>query len=213
MTSLIFVRHGETEWNQNGRWQGHTDVPLSDVGREQARRLARRLQKEGAILDQIYASDLGRALETAQIVAEAYGLPVHPLFELREMNLGSWSGLTSDQIRERFPEDWARHRSREDFRRGEHGETLGEMRTRMLQTVERLAAEHPGQRLLVVTHGGPIRVLADHIAQLGGGQPVGFILNTSLTEIVVNGNALEVTRFNDVAHLEEPDTEERVESL
>src|SRR5213078_2372373 len=93
MTTLLLVRHGETDWNAAGRLQGHTDRPLSDYGREQARRLADELSSEG--VDAIYTSDLARARETAEIVAERLHLPVVLDPDLREKNWGTWEGLTS----------------------------------------------------------------------------------------------------------------------
>src|SRR3712207_2534231 len=107
MTTLVFVRHGETDWNRVGRWQGHADIPLSTAGREQAAALAARFLREGRRFDHVYASDLGRAFETAQIIASTLKLPVHPLIELREMHIGAWSGLTSEEIRTRYPREWS----------------------------------------------------------------------------------------------------------
>src|SRR5688572_30474192 len=103
MTTILLIRHGETEWNRNGRWQGHADIPLSQAGREQAQALAQRLVSEGAFFDHLYASDLCRAFETAQVVGRALNIPVHPFSPLREINVGSWSGLTRAEIIERFP--------------------------------------------------------------------------------------------------------------
>src|SRR5436190_1312043 len=94
MTTLLLVRHGETDWNAAGRLQGHTDRPLNEYGRRQAKELADRLAGEGA--DAIYASDLSRAKETAEIVGERLGLTVVIDADLREKNWGSWEGLTGD---------------------------------------------------------------------------------------------------------------------
>jgi broad specificity phosphatase PhoE len=203
MTTLVLVRHGETEWNRNGRWQGHTNVPLSAAGREQARRLAERLKAEGAMFDHIYASDLHRAFETAEIIATALGLAVHPLIELREIDIGAWSGLTSDEIRARYAEEWAFHEQGTDFRRGGHGETLQEFQTRVARVADQLVRTHPGQRLLVATHGGTVRALLHYVAQLTGygmDTPIG---NTSLTEVVFEDGTVRIVRANDTAHLAE----------
>lgn len=203
MTILLLVRHGETEWNRSGRWQGHADVPLSAVGREQARRLAARLAAEAAPIHQIYASDLTRAFETATIIAEALGLPVHPLIELREMHVGSWSGLTSDEIKARFPEQWQLYTSNGDGPRGGHGETMEALRVRLRKVVDQLIADHPGERLLVVTHGGSIRAVLSYVEQLTGETAnVGFE-NTSITELDWENSLPRIVRANDVAHLAE----------
>ena len=139
MTTLLLVRHGETDWNAEGRLQGHTDRPLNDYGRRQAKELAERLAAEGA--DAIYASDLVRAKETAEIVGERLGLTVVVDPDLREKDWGTWEGLTGD---ERVHVELV-------------GESTQEHRERVLRAVERIAERHPGQRVVVVTHGGSLR--------------------------------------------------------
>jgi probable phosphoglycerate mutase len=142
VTTLILVRHGETDWNAAGRLQGHTDRPLSDYGREQARRLAEELA--GDELDAIYAiyaSDLARARETAEIVGERLHLPVLLDPDLREKDWGTWEGLTST---ERLDVELV-------------GESTEQHRRRMLAALGRIAAKHPYGRVLVVTHGGSLR--------------------------------------------------------
>jgi broad specificity phosphatase PhoE len=201
MTTLFFVRHGETEWNRVGRWQGHADIPLSEEGKQQAATLGERFVTERQEFDHIYASDLGRALQTAQIVAAALGMPVHPLIELREMHLGGWSGLTSAEIRTQYADDWEAFERGEDFRRGEHGESLADIRARIAEVIERLVAEHPGQRLLVVTHGGTIRAAMHYIQQRTGDSTEIFIGNTSVTEIKIEDGRYEIVRANDRSHL------------
>jgi broad specificity phosphatase PhoE len=140
MTSLLFVRHGETDWNAAGRLQGHTDRPLNDHGRRQAEALADRLAGEDAV-DAIYASDLSRARETAEIVGERLGLTVVIDPDLREKNWGNWEGLTGDE------------RASVEF----VGESTEEHRERVLRAVRRIAERHPDQRIVVVTHGGSLR--------------------------------------------------------
>jgi broad specificity phosphatase PhoE len=139
MTEILLVRHGETDWNAAGRLQGHTDRPLSDYGRKQARRLAEELAAEE--FDAIYASDLARARETAEIVAELLHLPVGLDPDLREKNWGTWEGLTST---ERLDVELV-------------GESTEQHQRRMLAALGRIAAKHPYGRVLVVTHGGSMR--------------------------------------------------------
>jgi broad specificity phosphatase PhoE len=139
VTELLFVRHGETDWNAEGRLQGHTDRPLNDHGRRQAKELAERLSEAGA--DAIYASDLARAKETAEIVGERLGLPVVIDPDLREKNWGNWEGLTGD---ERVHVEYV-------------GESTEDHRERVLRAVRRIAERHPDQRVVVVTHGGSLR--------------------------------------------------------
>src|SRR5919206_4482332 len=130
VTTLLLVRHGETDWNAEGRLQGHTDRPLNDVGRRQARELAERLAGEGA--DAIYASDLARAKETAEIVGARLGLPVVIDADLREKNWGTWEGLTGDE------------RVHVEF----EGESTEEHRDRVMAAIRRIVERHPSQRIV-----------------------------------------------------------------
>jgi broad specificity phosphatase PhoE len=158
MTTVYLARHGESDWNVERRWQGHTDRPLTDRGREQARRLAERLAD--IELDAIYASDLRRAWETAEAVARPRGVEVVRVPELREVHVGSWSGLTRDECSERFPDAFARWQAGgSGWDDGESYEAMGE---RTVAAILRLAAEHPDGAILVVSHGGPIRAVHAH---------------------------------------------------
>src|SRR5262245_42161594 len=117
MTIFYLIRHGETDWNQSGRWQGHADVPLNALGRAQAQRLAERLRRERDPLDAIYSSDLLRAWETAQALAAAVGHAPQPLPALREIDVGSWSGLTRVEVMARDRDLMERLESGEDVPR------------------------------------------------------------------------------------------------
>jgi D-galactarolactone cycloisomerase len=163
VTTIILARHAETDWNREQRWQGVADHSLNDRGREQARALADEL--ESVPCTAIYASDLRRAHETALVVAERRGLPVTPLPGLREIDYGSWTGLTRDEIKQRFPDGYAKMRTRSG-QGWEGGETFAEMVPRVLEAVQRIAREHPGEAVLVVTHSGPIRAVRAHAAGL-----------------------------------------------
>src|SRR5215211_8387218 len=137
------ARHGETDWNRDQRFQGHADPPLNDVGREQARELAERLADER--LDAVYTSPLRRAGETAAIVAERLGLTAEPLDGLREVDVGSWSGLTRTDVERDFP---AGYRRWLDFGHGwDDGESYEELGKRVLAALSRIAARHPGGRI------------------------------------------------------------------
>jgi broad specificity phosphatase PhoE len=151
VTTILLARHGETDWNRDGRWQGWSDPPLNETGRAQARLLAEQLRSTpfGAV----YASDLRRAAETAEIVAATHGLEVVADPGLREIDVGSWSGLTRDEIEERFKGERADGESRE-----QHA-------ARVLAAVERIARANPGRRILVVTHGGTMRALHGHVSE------------------------------------------------
>jgi broad specificity phosphatase PhoE len=161
VTIILLARHAQSDWNATHRWQGHADRPLTEKGREQARALAARL--EHIELDAVYSSDLRRAVETAAEVAAAHGLQVTELPELREVDVGSWSGLTRDEAEERFPEGFSRWR--DGYPGWEDGESYEAMARRILETVLDIARVHEGGRVLVVSHGGPIRAI--HGAALG----------------------------------------------
>jgi len=162
---VLFVRHGQSEWNALGRWQGQADPPLSELGRAQARAAAHSL---GA-LDAIFASDLQRAAETAAIISSALGVgPVILDQDLRERDAGEWSGLTRAEIEVRFPGYLESDRTAFAPERGEPrrppgwepDETLLE---RVLGAVQRIHEALPDGEVLAVTHGGVIYVLEDHL--------------------------------------------------
>jgi len=158
MTTVYLARHGESDWNVERRWQGHADRPLTERGRAQAEELAARLAR--IELDAVYASDLRRAWETAEAVARSQDLEVVRMSELREVNVGSWSGLTGDECATRFPEAFERWRA--GGAGWDDGESYDEMGERVVAAIRRLAAEHPHGRILVVSHGGPIRAVHAH---------------------------------------------------
>lgn len=161
MTTILLARHGESDWNRARRWQGFADRPLTELGCEQAVALAERLAHTE--LDAVYSSDLQRARETAEIVARSKGLRVETTPDLREVDVGSWSGLTRAEAGARFPEAYARW-----LQGGEgwdDGETYAEMSRRVVGGILRIAAQHPNGRVLVVAHGGSIRAV--HAAALG----------------------------------------------
>jgi probable phosphoglycerate mutase len=153
VTTILLARHGETDWNSERRWQGHADRPLNDVGREQARVLAETLA--GRAIDVVYSSDLVRAHETALIVADRLGLRVDVDAGLREVDVGDWAGRLLTEIEQDDPQGFQRWRQgRKAWNGGESYEEMGE---RVVAAVLRLAARHPGQTALVVSHGGSIR--------------------------------------------------------
>ena len=158
-TRLLLARHGETDWNRIGRWQGHADPPLNETGRRQAAELAEQLAGDG--IAAVYSSDLVRASETARAVGARLGLPVVEEPALREIDVGSWSGLTRAEVEQRFPEGFARWLAGEI---GHDGETREQLTERALTAALEIASRHPGGNVLVVTHGGVIRALRRHAA-------------------------------------------------
>ena len=156
MTTIHLVRHGETDWNRELRWQGHSDVPLNERGREQARKLADELS--ATTFAAVYSSDLSRASETAQIVADRLSLPVRTHADLREIDVGSWEGFTLTELETRVPDAvsrWEEH----GLHGWDGGESHAEMMARVRDAIRSIAARHEGDAVLVVSHGGPILAL------------------------------------------------------
>jgi broad specificity phosphatase PhoE len=161
VTTLLLARHGESDWNHAKRWQGFADRPLTDRGRQQAEELADRL--DDTELDAVYSSDLQRARETAEVVARRRGLNVTTTPDLREVDVGSWSGLTRAEAEARFPDGYARWlQGGEGW---EDGETYAQLAARVVKAIQRIASGHDGGRVLVVAHGGTIRAV--HAVALG----------------------------------------------
>lgn len=182
MTDLILVRHGETEWNRLGRVQGRTDVPLNDVGRDQARATARRLA--GDRFDAVVASPLSRAAETAQIIAEGLGLgPVELVDDLVERNYGEAEGMTGEDIDKRWGGKLEAQESRE------------EIIARVKPALLALADRHPGQRVLVVSHGGVIGSLIRDATRWAWPKRGEQIRNGSDHLFRVTDGALELVEF------------------
>lgn len=154
MTTLILARHGETDWNAQGRWQGHSDTVLNEQGRAQARDLAAQLNG----IDAVYSSDLARARETAEIVAERLGIDVLIDPRLRERNFGGWEGLTAAEIEGRFEEAHRRWRSGEGFG-ADDAEPFDAFAARVASFLEDVLAQHPAEDVLAIAHGGSIRVI------------------------------------------------------
>lgn len=157
-TRILLVRHGESEWNAAGRWQGWADAPLSELGQQQAVEAA---EGVGAV-DAVFSSDLSRAADTARIISELIGVgPVLTLEGLRERDVGEWSGLTRKEIGERWPE------TLEAWGRGEMppppgGESNEAIITRVLDALRSIARDWPHAEVLAVSHGGVIRLLEAH---------------------------------------------------
>jgi len=191
MTMLYLVRHGETDWNRARRIQGSTDIPLNDLGREQAATSGRLLARRQ--WDGIYASPLSRAFETASIIAGEIGLPAPvPIPELVERNYGTAEGMTGADIDRLFP-----HGTEVPGR-----ETREQVAARVIPALHRLASEHPGENLVVVAHGGVIRTVLNTVAPDG---PVEAIRNGSIHSFRHGDDGLELVAFDDPIELESLD--------
>jgi broad specificity phosphatase PhoE len=187
-TTIVLVRHGETDWNRERRYQGHADTPLNEAGRAQARDLAEILRPEG--VSALYTSPLRRASETARIIADQLGLEALELEPLREIDVGDWQGLTVDEVRRRFPErvDVAWHSG------WSNGETDGELRARVVPAVLELGHRHPDGRVLGVTHAGPIRAVlaaASGLSHAESRARIGPLANCAVFRFAVRDGGIE----------------------
>lgn len=157
MTKVILVRHGQTTWNLELKYQGHTDIALTDLGLAQAEQAAERLTQEKVAA--IYASDLTRAYRTAEIIATRHNLPVVAMSELREIKFGEWEGLTYDAISEHWPNRMKKLFTHPDEVEIPGGETFRELKERAEKAIAALVARHPDETIIVVSHGGTIRTI------------------------------------------------------
>jgi broad specificity phosphatase PhoE len=157
---MLLIRHGQTSWNAAGLWQGHGDPDLTDEGRAQADRLARSLQGEmDASWTRVLSSDLARAHQTAMAVANLLSLPIELDVRLRELDVGTWSGLSRSEIEDRDPETLKAFERGEPMIRPGGGESRIEIRERTHEFVCDLVNRLAGESLIVVTHLGVIRAL------------------------------------------------------
>jgi alpha-ribazole phosphatase len=157
MTRLFLIRHGETDWNTEGRWQGQADVPLNPKGICQATQIAQRLRSSG--LNAIYSSDLVRARQTAQILADTVGRAVFVDARLREIHQGEWQGMLVSEIQERYAEEFQQRRDDPLSVAPPGGETTLQVQERVLSAVEEIRAKHPGETVAIVSHGFAIAVI------------------------------------------------------
>lgn len=199
---LLAIRHGETTWNVDTRIQGQLDVGLNDTGRWQARRLAQALA--GEPISAIYASDLGRAHETAQYVSEATGLAVRSEEGLRERHFGEFQGKTHTEIEATLPEQALRWRTRDPDFAPTGGESLLQLRARVVSTAEKLAARHAGELIVLVGHGGVMDVLYRAATRLDIQAPRTWALgNAAINRLLWTPEGFTLIGWADTLHLED----------
>jgi probable phosphoglycerate mutase len=206
-TEVLFIRHGETDWNRIKRIQGHIDIPLAETGIVQARRLAQRVLREvrdGARLDAIYSSDLQRAQQTAAPAAEALGLTVRLDPGLRERAYGVFQGHDSTEIAARFPDEYAVWQTRDPGFVPPGGESTRVFYHRILHAVDAIVAAHPGGRIACVTHGGVLDCIYRRAHGLPLDAPRSYaLLNTSVNRVqFADDGRVQVLAWADVAHLD-----------
>jgi probable phosphoglycerate mutase len=201
-TRLIVVRHGETAWNVDTRIQGHLDIPLNATGLWQARQLGDALA--GETISAIYTSDLLRARKTAQAVADATGAALVDEPGLRERAFGSFQGRTFAEVETEHPEQARRWRQRDPDYAPDGGESLRVLRERVVDTTHRLAARHPGELVLLVTHGGVLDVLYRAATRQDIQAPRTWQLgNAAINRLLwTHGHGLSLVGWADTQHLE-----------
>ncbi len=197
--SLFLLRHGETPWNREGRYQGCVDIGLSPEGMAQAQAAARLLARHP--LAAVYSSPLSRARETAEAIAAAHGLPVRIDPAFREICHGLWEGLTAEEVRARFPDLYARWRLAPETVTMPDGESLSDVSARVLDGLEHLRASHDGETVCLVAHGTPVRLLVLEALGMPPERLWTFPCPPAgLSELLFNGDSSTLRRLNVGSH-------------
>ncbi|MCK5900782.1 histidine phosphatase family protein [bacterium] len=199
-TQIILIRHGETEWNSQQRMQGHSNSDLSSVGQAQIQALGQWMKN--VPFDHIYSSDSLRAKQTAEAITQFSGHELKIDLRLREKNLGVFEGLTSEEARERHPEVFRLFKTAGSKYVIDEGESTQQLQDRALEIVDEIRIKHPEERVLLVTHGGFIRVVMKHSLGLSLETPTRFLIrNTGVFRLVWEDKWI-VSQMGGVSHLE-----------
>jgi probable phosphoglycerate mutase len=205
ITRLCLVRHGETEWNAEGRVQGQTDIPLSTVGLAQAQAAAEVLCRHD--FSAIYSSDLMRVRQTAEPAARRLALPLQLDAALRERHYGIFERLLYTEVRNRYPEHYARFQRKDPDYDFESGESLRTFNERSLNIVKTIAARHPGEQVLVFTHGGVLEMVYRFARSVGLESPRDFgIPNCGVNWVEITTRGWDVQCWADIEHLSARDS-------
>ncbi len=201
MTLIILVRHGQTEWNRVERFRGRADVSLNEAGLSQAEATGRRVASEWQP-KAVYSSPLSRAIKTAEAIAGQFNLPVQVHPGLADIDYGEWQGLSPEEVRQRWPEEIDAWYNRPDEARIPGGETLGELRQRLMATVNKLALRHAGQTIVLVSHTVINRIIL--LGALGLGNERFWRLkqdNCAINVIEIEAGDFTLVSMNDTCHL------------
>lgn len=208
MTEILLIRHGETAWNAVRKLQGHLDIPLNEEGQRQARALAAHLQNEK--LDAIVSSDLQRAMQTAQAIAELQKAPLQVNAQLRERCFGDFEGKLYSELPELFPEAYAQWRSRDpDFHfpakpddSGNRGESIREFHTRVIRCIQHYAQAYAGKRIALVAHGGVLECAWREATALPlNAERAVTIFNASINRFSFDQGKLKLIQWGQIEHL------------
>ena len=198
-TEIILIRHGETEWNSQLRMQGHSNSALSAVGREQIQALGEWMKNVS--FDHIYSSDSLRARETAEAITQYSGDTLQFDQRIREKNLGVFEGLTSIEAREQHPEIYRLFKTGGANYVINEGESTQQVLDRALEFIEEIRFKHSEQRVVMVTHGGFVKVLMKHTLGISIDGPTSFLIkNTGIFGLVWNEKWM-VSQMGGVSHL------------
>lgn len=205
VTTIVLIRHGETAWNAERRLQGHLDIALNAVGLRQARALAAALSTES--IDVIHASDLSRAWQTAQALADVHQLPVERDPLLRERCFGGFEGLLYAEIEKRFPREFAAWQARQVDAAMPAGareaETFRQFYQRCTRAIAGIAQRHPGQAIAIVAHGGVLECAYRAALGLSLETARDFpVLNASINRFTYSGGKLSLLSWGEVGHLQ-----------
>lgn len=199
-TQLIMVRHGQTQWNLKLIRQGHLDSPLTEMGLAQAKALGERLARE--TFSALYSSDLGRAVQTAQMIAAATGHEIVTDPRLRERHLGIFQGLNGDELKEKYPEEYRLHRTMGPSYVIPGGESMRQQVERNVAYFNEIAEKHLGETIVVVTHGGVLSGFFRHALSIPLEAPRRFeFTNASLNVFTYEAGSWMLRTWGDVSHL------------
>ena len=208
MTELILIRHGETDWNRELRFQGHVDVPLNATGHEQARRLAERLAAERPVVHHLICSDLIRTQQTAtpslEVLFPEARIDTLTDSALREQNFGVVDGKRVDDVKLEHADAWNQWLRFEADYGMPGGETTRQFHTRVMDAVYRIAQQHSGQTVMVVTHGGVLDMMYRIATRQGVDAPRNWALgNASINRLLWTPGGLSLVGWSDTRHLDE----------
>lgn len=200
ITRICFIRHGETDWNSQSRYQGQIDLELNRFGLAQAAALEAYFLQ--STISAIYSSDLIRARQTAMPISRATGLPIIPLLSLRERHFGRCEGLTIEEIAEQYPDDAHAIESNAPDYLLPGGESRRQLNCRVLECIRQLIDAHRGQAIAVVTHGGVLDVIYRQARGLPIDAPRDYpIPNTGINWIAITGTEWLIEVWGSTPHL------------
>ena len=202
MTHLVLIRHGETEWNARGLYQGQLDSPLTDEGLAQAERMGERMRHHSPIAA-LYASDLARTHATAAPTALALGLEIVAEPDLGERGYGIFQGIDKSAVQDKYPEEYTAHLTADPDYVVPGGESTRQFHTRVVAALDRLGQRHWGEQIAVVTHGGVLTAIFNHILGLAINAPRNFAVpNTGYNLVSDTGDGWRIETMGDISHLQ-----------